>query len=423
MKTVFEVVLILAAPFLCGKARGQVILTPVATDFLVMDGQQAPFTAGSGYGSVYGYQGPQPYDDIQRETVIDFNISGLQQTPSVSNATLTLSVQNLLNGVPVTIPINISTFYGESNVQAGDWNKGAYCLSFGALNVAQYVYTLDLTLAVQAAVDQGESFLDVELSTPETPILESPLFIDAPSGGSLTVIATGPSITRPPLTQTAEAGTTAWFCVEVTNAPSEPTYQWYFNGTNALGSTTNAFLELTNVQPVQAGAYTVVVTNLMAAVTSAPALLSVIPPVERRLVPAVSLTGSTGSLLHVEYANGLVAAAPQWLSLSNVTLSGGPQFYFELQQPLPVLRYYRAWQSNGPQPKLAMSMATEIPLTGTIGSSVRVDYITPVGPTNAWVTLDTVLLTNTTQLYFDVTAFQQPARLYRLVVKVKGVSS
>jgi hypothetical protein len=224
------------------------------------------------------------------------------------------------------------------------------------------------------------------------------------------------TITMPPLTQTAEAGTTAWFSVEVTNAPPEPTYQWYFNGSNALGSTTNAFLELTNVQPVQAGAYTVVVTNLMVAVTSAPALLSVIPPVERRVVPAVSLAGSTGSLLHVEYANGLVAVAPQWFSLSNVTLSGGPQFYFDLQQPLPALRFYRTWQPNGAQPPLAMSMATEIPLTGTIASSVRVDYINAIGPTNAWVTLDAVLLTNTTQLYFDVTAFRQPARLYRLVV-------
>jgi hypothetical protein len=59
-------------------------------------------------------------------------------------------------------------------------------------------------------------------------------------------------------------------------------------------------------------------------------------------------------------------------------------------------------------------MATEIPLAGAIGSSVRVDYINAIGPTDAWVTLGTVLLTNTTQLYFDVTAFQQPTRLYRL---------
>jgi hypothetical protein len=59
-------------------------------------------------------------------------------------------------------------------------------------------------------------------------------------------------------------------------------------------------------------------------------------------------------------------------------------------------------------------MATEIPLVGAIGSSMRVDYINAIGPTDAWVTLGTVLLTNTTQLYFDVTVFRQPTRLYRL---------
>jgi hypothetical protein len=224
------------------------------------------------------------------------------------------------------------------------------------------------------------------------------------------------SITTPPLSQTAEAGTTPWFSVEVTNTPPEATYyQWCSNGTSALSSATNAFLELTNVQPAQAGAYTVVVTNLMGAVTSAPALLSVISPVERRVVPAIGLTGGTGSLLHLEYADSLVAAAPQWLSLSNVTLSSGPQLCFDLCQPLPAQRFYHAWQTNGPQLALDMSLATEIPLAGPIGSSVRIDFINQFGPTDAWVTLDTVTLTNTPQLYFDVTAFRQPTRLYRLV--------
>jgi hypothetical protein len=62
-----------------------------------------------------------------------------------------------------------------------------------------------------------------------------------------------------------------------------------------------------------------------------------------------------------------------------------------------------------------MRLATEIPLSGAIGSSVQIDYINQFGPTGAWVTLDTVVLTNTTQLYFDVTMFRQPTRLYRLV--------
>ena len=222
------------------------------------------------------------------------------------------------------------------------------------------------------------------------------------------------SITRPPLTQTAEAGTTFVFTVQAASFAPGLTYQWFFNETNALGGATNAFLELPNVQPDQAGAYTIVVTNLAeGAVTSAPALLSVIPPVEKRVIRALHLTGATGSLLHVEYADSL--GVPQWFSVANVTLSGGPQYCFDASQPLPAQRFYRAWQTNGPQPALAATVATEIPLAGPVGSSVRVDYINQFGPTEAWVTLDTVTMTNTMQLYYDVTAFGRPARLYRLV--------
>ena len=46
---------------------------------------------------------------------------------------------------------------------------------------------------------------------------------------------------------------------------------------------------------------------------------------------------------------------------------------------------------------------------------MRIDWINQFGPTDAWVTLDTVALTNTTQPYFDFTMFRQPARLYRVV--------
>ena len=60
-------------------------------------------------------------------------------------------------------------------------------------------------------------------------------------------------------------------------------------------------------------------------------------------------------------------------------------------------------------------MVPALTLTGAVGSSVRVDYINQFGPTDAWVPLDTVTLTNPSQLYFDVSAPGQPPRLYRLV--------
>jgi hypothetical protein len=66
-------------------------------------------------------------------------------------------------------------------------------------------------------------------------------------------------------------------------------------------------------------------------------------------------------------------------------------------------------------PSLDLHLVPAITLTGNIGHSVRVDYINQVGPIDAWVTLATVTLTNTSQLYFDVSAPGQPQRLYQLV--------
>jgi hypothetical protein len=60
-------------------------------------------------------------------------------------------------------------------------------------------------------------------------------------------------------------------------------------------------------------------------------------------------------------------------------------------------------------------MVPAVTLTGATGGSVRLDYINQFGPINAWVTLDTVTLTNASQLYFDVTAPGRPPRLYRVV--------
>jgi hypothetical protein len=60
-------------------------------------------------------------------------------------------------------------------------------------------------------------------------------------------------------------------------------------------------------------------------------------------------------------------------------------------------------------------MVPAITLTGNMGDSLRLDYINQIGPIDAWVTLATVRLTNTSQLYFDTSSIGQPARLWRIV--------
>jgi uncharacterized repeat protein (TIGR03803 family) len=215
--------------------------------------------------------------------------------------------------------------------------------------------------------------------------------------------------------QTAESGGGVSFAARVDGFPP-PDCQWFLNG-KALEGCTNSYLELTNVQSGNLGSYTLVISNAFGAVTSTPVMLNVIPPVQRRPVPAISVMGDTGSALNIEYTDSL-GSPSSWLALDMVRLTRPPQYYFDISTPLPPQRFYRAWQTGTPAmlPSLNLnSMTTAITLTGNIGDSLRVDYINRIGPTNAWVTLDTVTLTNTSQLYFDTSAWRQPQRLYRFV--------
>jgi hypothetical protein len=245
-------------------------------------------------------------------------------------------------------------------------------------------------------------------------------------GGRPTALWLPPAIQRSLQTQTAETNSTVALWVQA-NGSSPLCCLWYFNYTNFITWSTNweleltnlqfSQLELTNVQFAQSGTYTVVVTNGAGAFTSSPAMLNVIAAVERRPVPGVKVTGQLGNLLNVDYANSL-SPAPDWTTLGSISLISTSQYYFDLTLPPPPQRFYRAWQTGTPGviSSLDLHMVPAITLTGSIGRSVRVEYINQFGPTNAWVTLATVTLTNTSQLYFDVSAPGQPQRLYRLVM-------
>jgi hypothetical protein len=247
-------------------------------------------------------------------------------------------------------------------------------------------------------------------------------------GGSFTVAGTNvspfiavanlsgvPTILVPLPSQTAEDGGVINLAARIIGYP--PTsFQWFFNG-NAIEDCTNRVLCLSSVQATNMGTYSVIVSNIFGAVTSSPAMLNVIPMVERRPVPAVNLTAQPGSSLGLDYCDALGSTA-NWETMATMTLSNTSQFYFDVSVPLPPQRFYRAWQPGMPSvaPSLCLpGMVPAITLSGNIGDQLRLDCINRIGPTDAWVTLDTVTLTNTSQLYFDVSSISQPRRLYRIV--------
>jgi len=230
----------------------------------------------------------------------------------------------------------------------------------------------------------------------------------------LTVL-TPPIIDSQPQSQTAFVGSAVDLYVSA-HGSAPLSFQWFFNGSNSIPGATELTLELPDVQFAQAGAYTVTVTNAFGALTSAPAMLVVIPTVEHRLVPGVLLRGQTGSPVKLDYVND-VDLAGNWIPLAAFALAGESQFYFDLIEPLPTQRFYRVSQagSGGVFPTSALGMVPALTLAGAVGTSVRVDYINQFGPTTAWVALDTVTLTNTSQLFFDTSAIGQPPRLWRVV--------
>jgi pectate lyase len=132
-----------------------------------------------------------------------------------------------------------------------------------------------------------------------------------------------PSIITQPQDTTVLPGDTATFTVEA--GGSEPlSYQWYYNTNTLVNGATDSTLTLTNVQPGEAGSYSVVVSNLASAITSSNAMLNVntnpvAPVFTSDPASQVVLAGSTATL--TASADGTAPISYQWYD-NNVPIMG-----------------------------------------------------------------------------------------------------
>jgi hypothetical protein len=133
-------------------------------------------------------------------------------------------------------------------------------------------------------------------------------------GGMLAYLSynlAAPEITSQPVNQNTGQGSSAVFDVIATGT-TPLSYQWQRNNVNlvnggGISGVTTPTLTLSNVQPAQAGAYSVVVTNIVGTTTSSNAQLSVFSLADA--VDAPALTWTTGG------------AAP-WIAQAGVTHDG-----------------------------------------------------------------------------------------------------
>lgn len=145
--------LILLLALLALSAQGQ-NLNPVAFDGLRQWSGQSPFVLGWGYGDVFS---GNPVD----ETIADFGLSGFTPGTQISSATLTFFDQ-VQHGGNTPQPLELYTFSGESAVQASDWGAGTF---FNSYADPYGLENLDVTAAVQAAINAGDNYLDFRFAT------------------------------------------------------------------------------------------------------------------------------------------------------------------------------------------------------------------------------------------------------------------
>jgi hypothetical protein len=170
--------LCLGLSMLCWIAKGSTIfLNPTSIDNVRYDlySYPTPFLCGwNTFGAV-----KKTSSTFEDRTFMDFDLTGLQQAGAISSATLNFTVQ-LWGDDHGAQSIDLYSFYGESTVQASDWDKGAFYTGF--LDPAGQ-HTMDLTGLVQSAVNAGESYFDLRMSTVDP---NANVFILSPS---LTVVA------------------------------------------------------------------------------------------------------------------------------------------------------------------------------------------------------------------------------------------
>lgn len=161
-----------------------------------------------------------------------------------------------LNGVPIQGPVNV---HEETYA---DYSHGIRLVQMnitvdGQANTVTNVLT---SPNLAALLSDDTVYANNVISTPRYTLVTMP-----------------PAIVVHPASQTIASNSTVSFRTFAVGEKNL-TYQWMFNGTNLAGETTST-LAITNVQSINVGAYTVLVTNSAGSTTSIPALLKISNPV------------------------------------------------------------------------------------------------------------------------------------------------
>ena len=298
-------------------------ITTQPTSQSVTVGATATFSvAASGTGSLT-YQWSKNGSVVSGATGATLSLSNVQSgdagsyTAVVTNSagSVTSNAASLIVSTSASGP-NIATQPESLTVTAGGSAaftvvaSGTAPLSYQwSKNGAAIVGATGSTFALSSSQlsDAGSYSVVVSNATGSVTSTVATLTVNASASGS------GPLITVQPTNQTATVGFLAQFSVTATPFLGL-TYQWYKNG-SAISGATSFLYTVNTVTSVDAGAYTVIVSNGVGSVTSAAATLTVIG------------AGGLAPTISVQPADQRVAVG--FLTFLGVTASGAQPLTYQ----------------------------------------------------------------------------------------------
>jgi hypothetical protein len=252
------------------------------------------------------------------------------------------------------------------------------------------------------------------------------------SANAILGVATPPSITNPPQSQTAILSQKVTFTVGASG--STPLYyQWSFNGAPLSGATSSS-LVLKNIQPSQAGSYSVSVNNSWGSAVSTPANLTVIVPPQIVTQPVSQTVVQYQPASLQVAANGTAPLSYEW-RLNGIALAGATDSTLVLTNTLTSQSgNYTVYVRNTAGSASATATLTVTnpasSLSAPVSSGVTPGGFTfqlslPVGSTYViqatvdlqnWTPILTNSATDGTVIVTDPDAANYPARFYRALV-------
>ena len=187
-------------------------------------------------------------------------------------------------------------------------------------------------------------------------------------GAALTVTAApvAPTITAQPQPQTVTAGASVTFGATATGT-APLAYQWYLNGNPISGATSSSYI-ISNVQPANAGTYTVTVSNgISPNATSNGAALTVNVSPSITAQPKSQTVMTYASVTFSVTATGTAPLSYQW-SLNGTAISGATSSSYTISNVQAAnAGTYTVLVSNGISPNATSigAMLTVNPLTAT----------------------------------------------------------